>query len=43
MTHEDIFCALKNGFARALLGKWKQEHLNSFELAQCLSNLNSGK
>ena len=43
MSHEDIFCALKNGFARALLGKWKQEHLNSFELAQCLSNLNSGK
>ena len=42
MTHDDIFCSLKNGFARALLGKWRQEHLNSFELAQCFSNSNSG-
>ena len=42
MNHDDIFCALKNGFARALLGKWRQEHLNSFELAQYLSNSNSG-
>ena len=42
MIPDDIFCALKNGFARALLGKWRQEHLNSFELAQCLSNSNSG-
>ena len=42
MIRDDIFCALENGFARALLGKWRQEHLNSFELAQCLSNSNSG-